>query len=63
MKNKYMRYLVKYILIFIIAGLLIIMTDIVFSDDPLTWGKFFRTIPYMFIAGIIGIVIRSSAFK
>ena len=59
MRKKYVNFLIKFLILFIVVELLLIMRLIVFSDDPLTWGQFLRGLPFMVIAGFAAIIGRS----
>ncbi len=62
MKNKYLKYLIQFLILFIVVELLLMMRWIIFSDNPLTWGDFLSDIPFILIVGIAVIFSRELLF-
>ena len=62
MKKEYVKYLIQFLILFIVVELLLMMRLIIFSDNPLTWGEFLRGLPFMVIACFVVIVVRGLFF-
>ncbi len=62
MKNKYLKYLIQFLIFFIVLELLLMMRWIIFSDNPLTWGDFLSDIPFIVIVCIAVIFSRELLF-
>jgi hypothetical protein len=60
--KKHFKYLIEFFIIFIVVELLLMMRLIIFSDNPITWGKFFSLLPLSVIVGIVTIISRAFLF-
>ncbi len=62
MKKKNIKYLIQFLVFFIVVELLLMMRWIIFSDNPLTWGEFLSGLPFMVIACLVVIISRAFLF-
>jgi hypothetical protein len=62
MKNKYLKFLIQFLILFIVVELLLVMRWIIFSDNPLTWGEFLSDLPFMVIVCLAVIFFRGLLF-
>lgn len=62
MKKEYIKFLIRFLILFIVVEGLIMLNFIVFSDNPLTWSEFLRGIPYMLLACLAVVFFRGLVF-
>jgi len=61
-KKEYIKFLIRFLILFIVVELLLMMRWIIFSDNPLTWGDFLSDIPFIVIICIAVIFSRGLLF-
>lgn len=62
MKKEYIKFLIRFLILFIVVELLLMMRWIVFSDNPLTWGEFLSDLPFMVIVCLAVVFFRGLLF-
>jgi len=62
MKNKYLKFLIQFLIFFIVLELLLMMRWIIFSDNPITWGEFLNDLPFMVIVCLAVVFFRGLVF-
>lgn len=62
MKKEYIKFLIRFLILFIVVELLLMMRWIVFSDNPLTWDEFLSDLPFMVIVCLAVVFFRGLLF-
>lgn len=62
MKKEYIKFLIRFLILFIVVELLLMMRWIVFSDNPLTWDEFLNDLPFMVIICFAVVLFRGLLF-
>ena len=62
MKKEFIKYLIRFLILFIVVELLLMMRWIVFSDNPLTWDEFLRDLPFVVIGCLAVVFFRGLLF-
>jgi uncharacterized protein (DUF983 family) len=61
-KKEYIKFLIRFLILFIVVELLLMMRWIVFSDNPLTWDEFLSDLPFMVIVCLAVVFFRGLLF-
>ena len=62
MKKEYIKFLIRFFVLFIVVELMIMMNFIIFSDNPLTWYEFLRDVPFVLIICLGVVFLRGMDF-
>ncbi len=60
--KEYIKFLIRFFILFIVVELMIMMNFIIFSDNPLTWGEFLRDLPFVVIVCLAVVFFRGLIF-
>jgi len=61
-KKEYLKFLIRFFVLFIVVELMIMMNFIIFSDNPLTWDEFLRDVPFVLIICLGVVFLRGLEF-
>jgi len=62
MKKESVKFLIRFLILFIVVELMIMMNFIFFSDNPITWGEFLSYLPFSVIAVLAVVYFRGLLF-
>ena len=62
MKKEYIKFLIRFFVLFIVVELMIMMNFIIFNDNPLTWNEFLRDVPFVLIICLGVVFLRGMDF-
>ena len=62
MKKENFKFLIRFLILFVVVELLLMMRWIIFSDNPMTWGEFLRDLPVSIIIILVVVFFRGFWF-
>jgi hypothetical protein len=62
MKKENYKFLIQFLVLFVVVELLFMMRWIFFSDNPMTWGEFLRDLPFSVLILLVVVFFRGFLF-
>jgi hypothetical protein len=62
MKKENFKFLIRFLILFVVVEILLMMRWIIFSGNPITWGEFLRDLPFSILILLLVVFFRGFLF-